>query len=63
MNRYDKQLDLDPSEYGPGERKQPFWGYNAKTIGILFVVGFIASQFAGWLVYGDTPLLLRPFLG
>lgn len=60
---YDKQFDLEPSEFGPADRQQPFWGLNAKTFLILAIVGFIASQFAGWVVYGETPILLQPFLG
>ncbi len=60
---YDKQFDLEPSEYGPADRQQPFWGFNAKTVAILFVVGFLANAIATRIIAGYWPYWLRSLLG
>lgn len=57
--RFSKQIDLEPSEFGPIDRHQPFWGESAKYFALLFVVGFMVNTLASRLVYGEWPYFLR----
>lgn len=61
-NEFDKQVDLEPSEFGPGDRPQPFWGINAKYTAIMFLASFPISAIAARIVYGQWPYWLRSFL-
>lgn len=62
-DKFDKDFDLEPTEYREEHRPEPFFGYNAKTTLILFALGFPVSAFFTWLVTGQFPYWLRPFLG
>lgn len=62
MKKYDKQVDLHPTEFGPAERPEPFWGENAKDVAILLLTGFVVSTLAGRVIYGEWPYWLLPLL-
>lgn len=62
-DEFNKQVDLHPAEFGPIDRPEPFWGMNAKTLLILFVVGFVVNTLASRVIYGEWPYWLRPLLG
>lgn len=57
-----KQFNLEPSEYGPEDRRQPFLGVNGKNFLILFVLSFPVSAVAMWLVTGQFPYWVKPLL-
>ena len=61
-DRFDKQFDLEPTEYREESRPEPFWGFNAKHTLILFALGFPVSAVAIWLVTGQFPYWLMPLL-
>lgn len=62
MKRYDKQFDLEPTEYRKSEAKEPFWGFNAVYVGIMFALSFPIGAIAMWLVTGQFPYWLQPLL-
>lgn len=62
MKRYDKQFDLEPTEYRKSDAKEPFWGFNGKATLILFLVALIVGPIVARLVTGQFPYWLRPFL-
>lgn len=57
-----KILDLEPSEYGPADRQQPFLGVNGRYFLILFALSFPISAAATWLVTGQFPYWVKPLL-
>lgn len=59
---FDKQVDLDPTEYRPSDQPEPFWGYAAKPTLILFLASIPISAIASLIVYGELPYWLRSFL-
>lgn len=62
MKRFDKQFDLEPTEYRQSEAPEPFWGYAAKNTFILFAVGLVVGPIATWLVTGRFPYWVQYFL-
>lgn len=56
---FDKQFDLEPTEYREAERPEPFWGFNAKHTFILFAASFPIAAVASLIVYGEPPYWLR----
>jgi hypothetical protein len=62
VKKFDKQFDLESSEYRKTEAREPFWGFNAiPTIGAL-LAGLITLPFATWLVTGRFPYWVQHFL-
>lgn len=61
-DKFNKQFDLEPSEYRPIDAPEPFWGINAKDTAILFLVAMVADVVMTRLVYGSFPYWVRPFL-
>lgn len=62
MIKFDKQFDLEPSEYRKSDAREPFWGFNGKDTLILFLTGLIVAPIATVLVTGQFPYWLRSFL-
>lgn len=56
---YDKDFDLEPTEWRKSDAPEPFWGFNAKVVGQLFLLGFVVNAVASTVVHGELPLLLR----
>jgi len=61
-DKFDKQFDLESSEYREGDAPEPFWGFNAKTTAILFIVAMLANVVMTRLIYGSFPYWVRPLL-
>jgi len=61
-DRFDKQFDLEPTEYREESKPEPFWGYNGRDTLILFVLSFPIGAIATWLVTGRFPYWLLPLL-
>lgn len=61
-DEFDKQFDLHPSEWHHEAKPEPFWGPEAKYVGIMFLLGFPISAFATLLVTGELPYWLRHLL-
>jgi hypothetical protein len=61
-DKFDKDFDLEPTEYRREDQPEPFWGYNARVTLILFVAAFPISAIAHLIVYGQLPYWLRPLL-
>lgn len=62
-DKFDKHFDLEPSEFRELDVPQPFWGFNAKTTAILFLVGIISNVILTRLIYGSFPYWIQSFLG
>lgn len=60
--KFDKDFDLEPSEYRREDQPEPFWGRDAKYVGIMFVLAFPISAAAMWVVTGQFPYWLQPLL-
>jgi len=56
-------LDLERSEWGDADRRQPFLGVNGKHFIILFLASFPIAAIASLLVYGQLPYWLRWLMG
>lgn len=61
-DRFDKQLDLEKTEWRKAEEPEPFWGFNAKSVLIMLVVGLAATVLASWLVTGRFPYWFQALL-
>ena len=59
MKRFDKQFDLEQTEYRKSEAPEPLFGYNALYVGIMFLLGFPIVAIATWLVTGQFPYWLQ----
>lgn len=59
---FDKQIDLDGSEFRKSDEPEPFWGYNAKHTLILFIVGMVLTAILSRIIYGSFPYWLQPLL-
>lgn len=59
MKRFDKQFDLEKSEYRKSDAKEPFWGFNAVYVGIMLLLSLPIGAIASWLVTGQFPYWLR----
>ena len=59
---FNKLLDLEPEEWREASRPEPFWGFNAKPLLMLFLVGMAASVVMTKLVTGATPYWFLPLL-
>lgn len=62
MKRFDKQFNLESTEYRKSDEPEPFWGFAAKDTFILLLVGLIVAPIATVLVTGQFPYWLRSFL-
>lgn len=62
MKRFDKQFDLEPTEYRKSDQREPIFGFNAKDTLILFLTGLIVAPIATVLVTGQFPYWLRSLL-
>jgi hypothetical protein len=61
-DRFNKHFDLEPTEYRKSDAKEPFWGFNAiPTIGA-FLAALATAPFVTWLVTGQFPYWVKPFL-
>jgi hypothetical protein len=60
--KFDKDFDLEPTEYRREDQPEPFWGYNAKHIGILFALSFPIGAIMTRIIYGDWPYWVEPLL-
>lgn len=58
-HEFNKQFDLEETEYRVGDAPEPFWGPEAKYVGIMFLLGFPVSALAALLVTGEFPYWLR----
>lgn len=61
-DRFDKQFDLEPTEYREESQPEPFWGYNALYFVIMLALSFPIGAAATWLVTGQFPYWLKPLL-
>ena len=61
-DRFNKQLDLEKSEYRKSDAKEPFWGFNAFPVLVVFLVSLIVGPIATRLVTGQFPYWVKPFL-
>jgi hypothetical protein len=62
VKKFDKQLDLESSEYRKTEAREPFWGFNAKHTLILFLAGLVVGPIVTRLVTGQFPYWVQHFL-
>jgi len=62
MKKFDKQFDLEATEYRREEQPEPFLGYNGKNVIILFLASFPISAVAVRIVYGQWPYWVGPML-
>lgn len=62
IDKFDKDFDLEPTEYRKAETPEPFFGFNAKPVLFLFLASFPISAAATWLVTGRFPYWLQHFL-
>jgi hypothetical protein len=58
-DRFNKQFDLEPTEYRKSDVKEPFWGFNAAYVGIMLLLSLPIGAIASWLVTGQFPYWLR----
>jgi hypothetical protein len=59
---YDKFLDLEGSEYRRSEDPEPFWGFAAKPVIVMFLAAFPVSAVVTYLVTGQFPYWTMPVL-
>lgn len=59
---FDKDFNLEPTEYRKSDAPEPFWGFAAKDTLILLLTGLIVAPIATLLVTGQFPYWLRSFL-
>lgn len=62
MKRFDKQFDLEPTEYRKSAAPEPFWGFNAIPMIGSLLAGLISLPFVTWLVTGRFPYWAQHFL-
>lgn len=64
MKPYDEKpvLDLDRSEWGEADRRQPFLGVNGKHFLLMFVLAFPVTALATLVVTGRFPYWVKPLL-
>lgn len=62
-DKFDKQFDLEPTEYREESKPEPFFGYNARYVGSMFLLSFPIGAIATWLVTGQFPYWLQHLLG
>lgn len=60
--RYDKQVDLEPTEYTYEGKHEPAFGPNALQFLIVFLLGFPVSAIMTFIVTGQFPYWLRSLL-
>ncbi len=56
---FDKQVDLDPSEYNYKGKREPAFGPGALPFAIMFVLSFPLAAIVHLVVYGTLPYWLR----
>lgn len=64
-DEFNKQFDLEQTEFRRSEAREPFWGFGAPILvyGLIMVaLSLPISAAATWLVTGQFPYWLRPFL-
>lgn len=59
---FDKIFDLEPSEYRQADQPEPFWGRDAKYVGIMFAASFPIGAIMTRIVYGAWPYWVGPVL-
>ncbi len=62
LKKFDKQFDLEPTEYREESQPEPFFGYNALYVAIMLALSFPITATAMWLVTGQFPYWLLPLL-
>jgi hypothetical protein len=55
-------IDLERSEWGEADRRQPFFGVNGKYFLTMFALAFPVTALATWLVTGRFPYWVKPVL-
>lgn len=61
--KFDKDFDLEPTEYRREDQPEPFLGYNGKYYLIMFALAWPIGAIVSYLVTGQFPYWLRPLLG
>jgi hypothetical protein len=61
-DRFNKQFDLEPTEYRKADAREPFWGFNARDTLILFAVALVVGPIVTRLVTGRFPYWVQHFL-
>lgn len=60
---FDKQVDLDPSEYSYKGKHEPAFGRGALPFVVMLILSFLLAPIISYLVTGHLPYWVRPLLG
>ena len=61
-DKFDKDFDLEPTEYRREDQPEPFLGYNGKEVIILFLASFPVGAVAVRVIYGEWPYWVVPVI-
>jgi hypothetical protein len=61
-DEYDKQVDLEPTEYTYKGKHEPAFGPGAKPMLIMFAIAMVLGPVISRIVNGQWPYWVRPWL-